>query len=513
MTIRKTARVAIAVLAGVAASLAFAPLEWWLILPPALAVLFALVARSESAGDAARYGFAFGIAYFVCGLQWIYGALSGYIGLPPLAAAALMALLCAALACYYAAAAALGRRSPLHLAGCWALAEWLRGALFSGFPWLAIGYAPLPHSWLYGWLPILGIGGANLAVALLAAAGAMLPQRPKAAGALAAAVFAGGAIGMHAEWTEAAGEVRVSLLQGGVRQELKWNPDEVYDALGWYLKTAKEAEGSWIILPETALPMRRKDLPSGYYEALEETAKDRGGAVLAGMFSEEGESMYNAVVGIGDFSHSEYRKRHLTPYGEYLPFASVLRPILLAADIPYNSLAAGERAEPMHLPGGWLVALSVCYEDVFGNEWRAQLPAAHALINVTNDGWFDGSAMLLQHLRMSQARAAEFGRALARATNTGMTALVDHRGQVVELLPPGERAVLEGSLPLRTGATPYVLFGDAPALLVAAGLAIIRRRRGAPPFFLGFRRLSRRRSPKRKEVSNDLANLQDRKPD
>ena len=292
-----------------------------------------------------------------------------------------------------------------------------------------------------------------------------------------AAILGGGALAARLEWTRSAGEVSVSLLQGNVHQELKWREGEVERALRDYLRMAEEAPGRWIILPETALPMRLSDAPPEYLEALRRLAAERDGAVLTGVFIEDGGGLFNAAAALGDFPLADYRKRHLTPYGEYLPFAAVLRPLLLAADIPYNSLAEGGAAAAISLPGG-AAAVSICYEDIFPAEWRAQLPQARALINITNDGWFDGSAMLRQHFRMSQARAAEFGRPLARATNTGITALTDHRGRTTAELQPGRQGALHGAMDLRAGATPFVRYGELPALILSVLLIVAALARG-----------------------------------
>lgn len=483
--------------------MAFPPLEYWALMPLSLAALFFIVAHCQTRAAAFTAGFVFALAFFGFGLRWIFGALSGYIGLPFLAALLLAALLCTALACFPAAATALSWRGGnntrsaeekmrdrattlILLAAIWSFAEWLRGGLFGGFPWLAIGYSQTPESPLHGWLPVFGIAGVNVWTALTAALLALLCCRrcgfPRVAAASFAllAIWGGGALAARQEWTRPAGEISVSLLQGNVQQELKWQDGAVEQAMRDYLQLAEESPGRWIILPETALPMRLSEVPPEYRAALRRLAAARDGAVLTGVFVEEAGELFNAAAALGDFPVVDYRKRHLTPYGEYLPFAAVLQPLLLAADIPYNALAAGGRATAMSLPGGE-AAISICYEDIFPAEWRTQLPQAQVLINITNDGWFDGSAMLRQHLRMSQTRAAEFGRYLARATNTGITALIDDRGRVVSELPPSQQGALHGVLTLRTGATPFVRYGEIPALVLSMmliGGALFWRRVG-----------------------------------
>ena len=358
---------------------------------------------------------------------------------------------------------------PLPLAG--ALAEWLRGILFTGFPWLAIGYSQTEPSPLSGWLPLLGIDGVNLAVALLAVFFVLLMRRNMRTAAVMGiiCIIGGGLLLTKVSWTTGKGHISVSLLQGNVPQSLKWQAGAVEKAMRDYLSMAKQASGKLIILPETALPIRWSDIPADYLQSLQEAAGD--GAILAGLFMEDN-GLHNAAAvldknGIG----ADYRKRHLTPYGEYLPFANILSPLLLAADIPYFSLSAGKKSAALPLLSTF-AGISICYEDAFGDEWRSQLPAAQFLVNMTNDGWFDGSVMLAQHLQISQVRAAEFGRWLARATNTGLTAIINHKGEIVDFLPPQTQGILAGDIDLRIGATPLVRWGIWPSLLLSALLLL-----------------------------------------
>ncbi|MDM5148204.1 apolipoprotein N-acyltransferase [Candidatus Persebacteraceae bacterium Df01] len=472
-------KIATAATAGIAGAFSFAPnMHWWL-MPPALGTLFYLVKKSNSAYAAAVSGLAFGFAFFATGLSWIFEALNGYIQLPLPAATAIMILLCLALALYPATAVYAARRigtggmiGALTLSTCWGLGEWLRGQLFTGFPWLAIGYSQVPISPLTGWLPVIGINGVNVLLTLTAALLATLPtllrRHQIATIFIIIVIFGGGQFSRSIKWTQPAGEIRISLLQGNVAQTLKWRDGEIKRAMMDYLRLAKESDGQLVILPETAIPMRQRDIPVDYLEALRQIAATRNGVVLSGMFVDDG-GLHNAAVaieptGIGN----DYRKRHLTPYGEYLPFASLLAPILLAADIPYMSLQAGNQKSSLSFLNTH-AGISICYEDAFGDEWRHQLPEARFLINITNDGWFDGSAMLAQHRQLSQARAVEFGRWLARATNTGSTAVIDHNGHIAATLPLQKQGTLNATIMQRTGTTPYVQFGDWPVLLLILG--------------------------------------------
>ena len=458
----------------------------------ALALLFAAIQQCDTWRRAALAGMVFGLVFFMLGLRWIWAALTGYIGLPPPTAAIIFLLFCAFLSLYPTCAAALSQKlsasrtsAPrsilmplLALGGLWALAETLRGVLFSGFPWLAIGYSQTPHSPLAGYLPLLGIDGVNLILAITAALAAAVPKliarrNIKLAAAAAVAIlvfFVGGGVAKAVSWAQPIGELQISLLQGNVPQDLKWEPQRVQKSLRDYLRmtqtaavSAKKEVPHIIIMPETALPLSAEQLPPSYWADLQTAAGN--GIVLSGMFIRENDAIYNAAVAVTEGA-PDYRKRHLTPYGETLPLAELLRPLLRAADIPFFGLSAGKRSTPLILADAKL-AISICYEDIFSNEWRDQLPHADVLVNITNDGWFDNSDMARQHLQISQTRAAEFGRYLVRATNTGQTAVVDDKGRIVRQLPPQTQDYLTAVIPRLQKSTPYVAFGPLSAILLS----------------------------------------------
>ena len=476
-------------LAGAAAVLSFAPFGLWWLAPLCLAVLFRVSAGVSGAGAAGLCGFAFGLGLFGAGVWWIFLCLHKYAGFSFAAALGLSVVFVFVLSLFPAAAATVGRIVPAGgvfarlaaLAAAWTLMEWIRGFAFTGFPFLSLGYSQIPASPLAGFAPVGGVYAAGFAAALIAAALAFL-SRPLSSGAsssvtgLILLMLLSGATSGRAEWTHKTGTLPVSLLQGNVAQDRKWGAEDIQNALSDYLALASESDaggdfsesGRLIILPETALPLLLRDIPEDYLRDLGRTA-GAGGGVLAGMFYEdESGGLQNAAVGLGgvggDFERMIYGKRHLVPYGEYLPFASVLGPFLRANEIPYSSLTPGTFAGPMRFPFGG-VGLSICYEDAFGDEWRGQWSESGLLVNMTNDAWYDDSAMLSQHRQMSQARALESGRWLARATNTGDTVLLDHRGRIAGEIAPGIRGFLTMEAELRTGETPYGRHGDVPVVL------------------------------------------------
>ncbi len=484
--------------AGAVAVAGFAPLGAWPVPVAALAVLFLAWQRAGSAVQAALSGYAFGLGLNLAGVSWVFVSLHRYGHMPAVLAALATFLFCAFLALYPAAAGALahriGRPGRLRLLvampAAFVLAEWVRGWLFTGFPWLVMGYSQAPFSPLAGYAPALGAYGVSLATAFagaLLAAFAASPawSRPRAvlAGAFAA-LLAGGAAIRAVPWTEPAGApVTVSLLQGNVPQELKWREDVRERTLRGYLGQVVSSRARVVVLPETALPAFLDQLPSGYLEAMREHARAAGQDVLLGVVergTQEGRPAYwNSLVRVGAQAQASYRKRHLVPFGEFIPpgFGWILEVL----HIPLTDFSRGESPQPPLAAGGTTWAVAICFEDIFGEEMIDALPAAAVLLNVSNDAWFGQSLAADQHLQFSQMRALETGRWMVRATNTGVTAAIDERGRVVSRLPAFTPGALEASPVPRSGATPYVRWGNFPVLaLLAAGLAAaaLRRRDG-----------------------------------
>ena len=486
-------RIAVASACGTLSVLAFAPFGFSPLAILTMAILFWLVATTEKPLQLFGIGMAFGFPFFFAGLWWMFQALSGYIGLPIAAAIPLMVLFCLLLSLFPALSLLAGRYLlsgrtaliPFACAAFWTLGEWMRGFLFTGFPWLTLGYSQIPDGWFAGWAPLAGIYGVSFSLTLAAAsltATYLSSGKGRLFSVAVIALLVIIPIPVNTWlWVSPAGMEKISLLQGNVRQALKWKPGQVEQALNDYLTMAQRSSGRIIIMPETALPTLLEDLPDGYVEALQEIAEKRYGAIITGVFAEDDGALYNAVAVLAkERATTDYYKRHLTPYGEYMPFESILRPLLLRAGIPYNQLAAGKTNTPLVLYDDISAGISICYEDAFGEEWRTQLPQAHLLINITNDSWFDGSAMAKQHLQISQARALEFGRWLVRATNTGETAIINQNGEVVSSLPAEIQGVLSEDVHLYRGATPYTLIGNSGAVFAAiilAALLLLRRLR------------------------------------
>ena len=498
------ARSAAAFALGAAAVFGFAPVGFSPLAVLGLAGLFILWSHAASSRAAASIGFAFGLGLFGVGVSWVYIALSIFGQMPAVVAGLATLLFCAWLALFPAATGlicarfarpATGERLALA-AAAWAVTEWLRSWLLSGMPWLSVGYAQV-HAPLAGYAPIGGVYFVGFAMALTAAllAYVALPGLPRrraltALGGLVVLWIAGAGLRL-VEWSRPAGEpITVSLAQGNVEQEIKFDPKFRDETLAIYADLVARAKGRLTVLPESALPMFADEVPPGYMAQLRDAALARHGDILLGLFffepaklDEDQDHYFNSVVSIGTAPPQVYRKRHLVPFGETIP----LKPIVgwfihRVLHIPLEDQTAGpERQAPFDVAGEH-VAISICYEDAFGALLAPEVPKSTLLVNVTNDAWYGRSLAAEQHEQMAEFRALESARPMLRATNTGITSIIDHHGRELARLPWFTRGILEGSIAGRTGTTPYVRVGDALAVAAAlvlgvAALVLGRRRR------------------------------------
>ncbi len=474
---------------GVMAVFGFAPFYLYPLTLLALAGLFLLWQRAPTARRAALDGFTFGVGFFGAGVSWIYVSLHDFGAMPLAAALAATALFCALLALFPALVGLIqgrGRASPAtHLLALtpalWSLSEWLRGWAFTGFPWLAAGYSQIPAGPLAGFAPVSGVYGVSLALAAAAGALALLTQHGQRRRALAMLVLlaGGGLILKQAQWVEPVGApLTVSLLQGNIAQDLKWRPEVARSTLETYARLSASSQGQLILLPETALPMFLDDVPPSYLPRLAQLARQRGGDAVLGIPEEpEGGIYFNSAFSFGTSPTQLYRKSHLVPFGEYLPLRPAFAWVLRILHIPLSDFSRGaEIQQPMSVAGQYL-AVDICYEDVFGEEIIRQLPRATLLANLTNDAWFGHSLGPWQHLQIAQTRALESGRYMLRATNTGVTAIIDQHGNAARLAPVFTTTLLEGVVQGFRGSTPYVRFGNSPVLLLMALLLMLAWKR------------------------------------
>ena len=476
---------------------AFAPFGVGELVFVTLAILFWLWHRVASARAAAKLGFAFGLGLFGAGSSWLYIAIVTFGGMPAPLAALAIAVLTAYLALWPALAGWIASRLTwpgsvsrlVAAAALFTLAEWVRSYLFTGFPWLALGYSQVPDGALRGYVPVGGVYFVTLAVALMASlialavdALARYAAKASVAAIAAAAVLVAGSVALsQVAWTHDSGApLPVSLVQGNVLQEIKFDREFRTRTFDRYLRLVEQTRGRLIVLPESAFPVFSDEVPDAVLLALIRTASARGGDVLLGLFTAEAPEpgsdeprYYNTVVALGTSELQFYRKNHLVPFGETIPLKTVLGPLIRAVlAIPLSDQAHGGATQPALAVAGHRVAMNICYEDAFGAELIHGARQADLLVNVTNDAWYGRSIAAEQHEQIAATRALELGRPMLRATNTGITSAIGADGREIARLPWFTTGVLEVSIAGRQGETPYLRFGDAPVLVLCALLIV-----------------------------------------
>ncbi len=353
----------------------------------------------------------------------------------------------------------------------WTFFEWIKGWFFTGFPWLTMGYSQVPSSPLVGFLSIIGVYGLTLILTSLALLISLIFLNKNKRSQLlkvgvVTVVLVTGQLLKYMEWTEPSGEpISISLVQGNIAQDIKWQKEAVTQTLQTYQKLIQKTKGQIILLPETALPLLVEYIPETFKKSILLHASKERAHVLIGAIERQDTKYFNVVLNLDSDSSQVYRKSHLVPFGEFIPLKFIFQYIYTHyLNMPMNDLSKGSvRQEPMAIENQ-KIAFNICYEDVFGEEIIRALPSATILANVSNDAWYGRSIAAYQHLQFSQARAIETGRMVIRSTNTGATAIIDEHGVVKEILPTFTEGILEGYVQGFKNTTPYVFFGNWPVM-------------------------------------------------
>lgn len=478
-----TGSLVLAACGGAATVLAFSPFGWWPLAPAGLALLFWLW-RDAGPRRAFLIGWAWGFGLFAFGLFWVRVSIAVYGGAPLSLAVGAALLLAAGMATFHGAAGALAvwlvrtpgwRRAVFAAPAAWTLAEWAREWFFTGFPWLQLGYSQI-DSPLAGLAPLGGVLGVTLGLAFIAGWLAALsdPRTPKSLAASLVLLLLGAALLRGESWTRPAGEAfTVALLQGNIPQEEKWRAGNLLPTIDQYLDLTRQFSdrAELIVWPEAAIPTTADELEELLLEPLQAFTEREGKTLLQGiLFHEEPGGRYFTSVLALDGGRDRYDKRHLVPFGEYFPLGYLWKDSLQGLATVGEDFTPGTADKPLVHAGGRTLGVSICYEILFGEEIRDAVPEAQALVNVSNDGWFGDSLGPHQHLEIARMRALETGRYLMRATNTGISALIDDQGRILDQLPQFVRGGLVGEVEPREGLTPYGRWGNWP--VVALGLLL-----------------------------------------
>ena len=512
-------RAIIAFLAGVASALALAPINAWPILFLTFPVLIWLVdgsaaGRWSGTMAAAVAGWCFGFGYFLAGLYWVgYAFLvdaKTFGWLLPVAVAGLPAYLALFTALGLAAARLIWVRGPervLALAAMLTAAEWLRGHLLSGFPWNTFGYALTEPLALAQSVSLVGIWGLTFLCIAICASPAVLADdladtaHPRRAPFIGVLILAGlASYGVARLWqhpTAYVSGVKLRIMQPNLQQDEKFNYATKAQVMERYLRLSDRATGpnsngvhdvTHLIWPESAFPFfltREPDALAQITALLKPSTELITGAVRAApTASASNPHAYNSVYVIDPDGSIRgiYDKVHLVPFGEYLPLQRLLERLgLKQLTKMVGGFQSGDRRRAMDVPGAPKMLPLICYEAIFPGTAVPRGERPGWLVNVTNDGWFGISSGPYQHFQQARVLAIAEGLPLVRAANTGISAVVDPVGRIVNSLPLGTEGVLDSSLPRAIAPTPYVRFGDSALILfMVASLIMIARRRMHP---------------------------------
>ena len=517
-------RALVAALAGAASALAMAPFE---LFPVLFVTLPALVWMLDGASgedhrpaaafrQAAAIGWFFGFGFFLAGLHWVGEAFFVEARIFAWMVPFVLVLFPAGLALFPAAACAgamllwaPGFARILALAGTWTACEWLRGHLFTGFPWNGLGYAFAGSDILAQSASLWGVYGLGFAVVLITAAPATLADDyplarqtttrrwvgPAVMFATVSALAAYGYVRLADAQLVAVDGVRVRIVQPNIPQAEKWLPDNQNRIFARFLELSNQATSpetmgiddvTHLIWPESALPFllaSRSDALAAIAALLPDGTQLVTGALRRGDASAPTgrPQVFNSILVIDSQGQviATYDKEHLVPFGEYLPFESVFAPLGLRklVTLPLGFEAGPGRKTIADATGPRFSPL-ICYEVIFPGAVADAAERPGWLLNVTNDAWFGSSIGPHQHFQQARMRAIEEGLPLARAANTGISAVVDPYGRILKSLALGTAGVLDSRLPVALPPTLYVHFRDLPVLvlvLIALACALSAR--------------------------------------
>ncbi len=474
-------------------TLSYAPFSLWFIPPIALAWFLQRLTKTESPW---KSGWTFGLGWFGAGISWVHVSIADFGGLPLVGSLGLMFLLCAYLALFPAFFSYLLKRFShpaqwLFVApALWFLFEFLRSWLFTGFPWLSIGYSQIDGP-LSGWMPVVGETGVSVVLMLISCSIALALNTRQYAhtAALLVIIYLSGWSLNQIDWVKPAEKATsVAMVQGNIKQELRWMPEQEGPTMQKYLKMTEPLwQNELIIWPEAAIP-QLEPIAESYLLALDKRALEARTGLITGIvnYNFDTRKAFNNLIVLGQvrvddtnaqyqYEHSNrYAKHHLLPIGEFIPFESWLRELAPIFDLPMSSFTRGEYTQPNLIANGYALAPALCFEIAFPRQLLSNLTEqTDFIVTVSNDAWFGRSHGPDQHMEIARVRAKEFGLPVLRATNTGITAFVDYRGNIQASLPQFEAAVVEADVFSTRGSTPYRTFGDLPMWIMCLSLLIL----------------------------------------
>lgn len=481
-------KIFMALVAGCLLPLAFAPAHIYPLAFFMPAILLALWLRMTP-GQAFAAGLAFGIGLFTVGSSWIYISVHNFGNASAFLAGTMTALFILIMSLYPAIQGYLLRllwrhRSDTLICLCafpatTVLFEYIRSFLFDGFPFLFLGYSQTNNA-LAGLAPIFGVYGLSLVVALIVGALVLftrqVPASRKFIGAAVIFILVGLGFAYQGHyWTKPSSKpIQMSLVQGNIPQQMKWNPQQLNNIIAKYQRLTEAHWSSRIIVwPEAAVPFFPDELPN-FFADLSRSAALHDATLVVGapLIDRRTDTYYNGLMLLGD-STGTYRKRHLVPFGEFIPLQSVFGTIMKKLNVPMADLSPGPQQQPTLSIDGIPIAFFICYETAFPIETLDEMQGKQLGINIVDDAWFGHSFAAAQQLQMTQMRALETGRYIAVTANTGITALINPLGNIVSRIPIDTTRVLTVKAVAMSGQTPLMHSNYYPVAIIIIILLLL----------------------------------------
>ena len=495
-----TTQIFIALLLGAIQVFAFAPFEqWWVLYPSFIGLLLLLQQVQKSTKKLLLISFSFNLSMFIATIHWVYVSMDLFGGMPTIVSVFLIILLCAYLSIFPTMAIWASQRL-LFLSNTqryllvfpvfWLLMDWFRGWFLTGFPWAYLGYSHADTT-LVGFAPVLGVQGITLAILVICGALTLIVQKQKVVLniALISAIIVSGYQLQKQRYTELQPAVKIALVQGNIDQNEKWKKDHLYPSLFKYLDISEAGDNSdredeLIIWPESAIAALEIDMQR-FLIPLSKELEMKGKTLMTGIieYNLENNEYLNSIIMLGklpvdalysETSSNRYRKHHLLPLGEFVPFEELLRPIAPYFNLPMSNFARGNEVQSNLRSGLTTLAPALCYEVAFPELLRKNIhQETGILLTLSNDAWFGNSIGPDQHLEIARMRAIEFARPILRSTNNGITAIYDDQGNEMGRLPSNEEGVLRKRVQPAFGSTPYQALGSIPLYVYSMLILLI----------------------------------------
>ena len=429
-----------------------------------------------------RLGYLILVLGVLFGLHWVFNSLHNIGELPLYFVIPATLLLAIYVASFYAFALFIAKKykfTPVEVAAIVTLFEWTKSFLFTGFPWIEIGTLSL-NTPLVNYAPIFGTYAVTFFATLLVVY--MVNKQNTRSIIKISLILLFGLLLQFFNFTKPVGEkIKVALIQGNVNQQLKFNPDleriNVEKHLSILKKISHKNHISAVVFPETAFVRPLELMDPLLLEKLSKTLIKTNSLLMTGMPTLEKNDWYNSLVVLKPDLKAkyffrkigEYRKRHLVPFGEFIPTG--FNWFVKMMNIPLGNFSEGKPTQPSINIHGQNIAINICFEDLFNSEIiqsfdNSKNGIPNILLNVSNLGWFGKSNSLHYHLMAARMRSIETERPYIRATNTGVTAYIDHKGKLKAVAPIVETSYLLVDIQGREGLTPFSKFGNSPILLL-----------------------------------------------